>query len=523
MGSRNARRISTALVILAAFVFFAALANTKPLNFYDEGIVLEGGYRVARGDVPYRDFFALYGPGQFWMLGCIFYAYGPSLIAARLYVAATMALTSGCIFYLGSYLAGTRWAILAWVILSVGALSNLTFGYPAVPATLFALAGGIALANYFDFRKNRLLIAAGGTISLCGVFRHDFGVYAMLAAASALTLFSLDDGYRTWLKRLGLLLLGVTLIAGPVVGYLLAVVPFDLLYHDLWSFPCNVYPRVRALPWPTTLPNPALLTEGPLSPAEYLTAWLGLFASYLPLLIFAAAAGTLFYRCRSRAIAASDCTVIYLLVLGLGLLKHASIRVNYAQLVPVIIVASVLLVWLASSAWSRLYLQIVVSIASALLLAWGGFYLLIGAQPIIQASRPLTTEQEHLTLFIQQHTEPGEHIFVGNTRHDLVVTSQIAVYFLTLRPSATRYHELHPGQVTTASVQQEIVHELEQKDIRLVVLYDEGDCDEPNESSVSTGIKLLDEYIQDHFEHVSDFGKFAVLMRKAPARSADNQ
>jgi hypothetical protein len=32
---------------------------------YDEGLVLFGADRVLRGDVPYRDFWTLYGPASF--------------------------------------------------------------------------------------------------------------------------------------------------------------------------------------------------------------------------------------------------------------------------------------------------------------------------------------------------------------------------------------------------------------------------------------------------------------------------
>lgn len=49
----------------------------------DEGIYLEGARRVASGQVPYRDFFVLTGPGSFWLYGALFHWFGTSLATAR--------------------------------------------------------------------------------------------------------------------------------------------------------------------------------------------------------------------------------------------------------------------------------------------------------------------------------------------------------------------------------------------------------------------------------------------------------
>ncbi len=49
------------LVLLVSFAFLFA-SMSRAVKVYDEGLVLFGALRVSYGDVPYRDFYANYGP-----------------------------------------------------------------------------------------------------------------------------------------------------------------------------------------------------------------------------------------------------------------------------------------------------------------------------------------------------------------------------------------------------------------------------------------------------------------------------
>lgn len=55
----------------AAFFVFTVLlqifAWSMALNLYDEGIILVGAQRVFNGDIPYRDFWSMYGPAPFFL------------------------------------------------------------------------------------------------------------------------------------------------------------------------------------------------------------------------------------------------------------------------------------------------------------------------------------------------------------------------------------------------------------------------------------------------------------------------
>ena len=70
------------LAVVSGLLVLATLR--EPLIIYDEGIVVVGAWRVMHGDIPYRDFWTIYAPGQFYLLAALFRLVGPSLLAERL-------------------------------------------------------------------------------------------------------------------------------------------------------------------------------------------------------------------------------------------------------------------------------------------------------------------------------------------------------------------------------------------------------------------------------------------------------
>jgi hypothetical protein len=121
------------------------------------------------------------------------------------------------------------------------------------------------------------------------------------------------------------------------------------------------------------------------------------------------------------------------------------------------------------------------------------------------------TDQEQAVKFINTFSEESEKIFVGNQRHDLIFVNDIGFYFLSNRPSVTKYSELYPGVATTLEVQKEITKEIAAERIKWVVLVDSPLSYEPNNSSKSSGIKYLDNYIQANYHLVEEFGNYKIL------------
>jgi hypothetical protein len=123
------------------------------------------------------------------------------------------------------------------------------------------------------------------------------------------------------------------------------------------------------------------------------------------------------------------------------------------------------------------------------------------------------TVYEDAIRYIQAHVREKEKIFVGNQRHDRILMSDIMFYFLSERDSATRYHQLDPGLATTKPKQDYIIDELEKNTVEYMVLAS-FDSREPNLSSVSSEVYILDEYIRTEFEPIKTFGQYEIWKRK---------
>ena len=106
---------------------------------------------------------------------------------------------------------------------------------------------------------------------------------------------------------------------------------------------------------------------------------------------------------------------------------------------------------------------------------------------------------------------------MGNDRHDRLVYNAPLVYFLAGRPNATRYDNLHPGVATTPAVQVEIIRSLEASGVRWIVLWEGPPPGEPNESSLSSGVVVLDEWIARRAREAARFGSFRVMRVEEPA------
>ena len=79
----------------AVVVFGASMYGIQP---NDEGLMLQAAARIADGQVPYRDFWWFYPPGQPLLLGALWATLGPSLLAWKV----VRALAAGAV------------AVLAW-------------------------------------------------------------------------------------------------------------------------------------------------------------------------------------------------------------------------------------------------------------------------------------------------------------------------------------------------------------------------------------------------------------------------
>jgi dolichyl-phosphate-mannose-protein mannosyltransferase len=513
------------------------------LSLYDEGLAVYGAERVLGGEVPYRDFWTLYAPGQFYALAAVFHFCGPGLLAARVYSAAVQLLIVVCAYGLARKLVPAPWALLSWFLVTV-TLPAFNPCYPMAPAMLCALLSCFCLARYLEGPKRRYLLMAGACTGVGAVFRHDVGAYIFFAetvliltygcrlhhAATGQRAERVWEGFRAW----GYYLAGIIWVTFPVGAFFLARVPIADVYADLIQFPIQVYPRVRSLPYPALVPDPAFLRSGVQRPLSYGLACLERVPFYLPLAVYLAAAARLILLLFLRhPFAVRDWLQLLLLLLGLTLFTHARMRADLPHLLPTLIPA-ILLFSAMGMAWSErpvfrrllgpLMLLTVLSLALPFLQATAALVHEAPALVLLDLERArgiaLDREQagplQEAVRYLQERVPAGERIFVASTRHDRIVSNDILFYFLADRPSATRYHELHPGVVDTQAVQRAIIQDLGDQQVRYIVLETGGEeVREPNASGESTGVTELDAYIRAHYRPETAFGPHLIL-RRAP-------
>jgi hypothetical protein len=93
----------------------------------DEGIYLAGARRVADGQVPYRDFFNITGPGSFWLYSTVFRVFGITFAAARAVLCLELAALCAISCWLVSRVAGAAIGIASSLLLLA---MLLTTSYP---------------------------------------------------------------------------------------------------------------------------------------------------------------------------------------------------------------------------------------------------------------------------------------------------------------------------------------------------------------------------------------------------------
>ena len=251
-------RLLTGAFIFGATFLVAMIAMQRGVSVYDEGLILTGAMRVGEGAVPHRDFYANYGPAQFFTVAAIFKLFGASILVERTWDLVVKAGIACLIYVTASRLMGRLFAAAVTATCIVWlAFLGMTSSYPIWPSLFFILLGILPIFSLFDGRYSVAgLLAAGLCIGFVVLFRYDVGFLACAAESAVLSAFGLfgriEGGTR--LRRMAALLLpfwlGTAFVVVPLfVAYAATGVISDFIFQML-EFPSKNYARTRALPFP---------------------------------------------------------------------------------------------------------------------------------------------------------------------------------------------------------------------------------------------------------------------------------
>jgi len=527
----------------------------RQLGIYDEGVILTGAMRVAAGELPHADFYANYGPGQFYLLGALFKLFGQYALLERAYdLLVRAAIVSVCYGLVARYTRKSV-AFAAAALCGMWLFSLAFYGYPIFPVTLLSLlAAALILPVLEGSSSTPRLAGAGAIVALAALIRYDVGFVLFVSFAVVLALSSFlrfgvaRDAMREAVGLLWRYTFGTCALFLPVVACYLAVAPLMPFIHDIFLFSIPNYARMRSLPFP-----------GPIE----LLASIDKVGVYLPILICGAAAYSLFLEAseihrRARSSAAADAAerrrdwlLITFAVVTAAFYLKGLVRVSIPHLLASIVASLVLLAVLVERAWAQgRAVRIAVGTLCALSLIGPSFAAITTAQfrlaarstvlaktlavlatpgaanaPWCRTPRELEAircllldpDREEAARLVGASTNAGERIFVGLTRHDKIFVNDNMMYFATGRMPATRWHHFDSGLQTRADIQREIIAELEARNVRYVALESSwDDVKEPNGSARSSEVRLLDEYIRGAYRPVQSYGDITVMVRQAP-------
>lgn len=498
----------------------------QPLVMYDEGTVLCGAERVLRGDIPYRDFWSIYAPGQFVNLAFLFGVFGKTVLVERVYDLVIRGLAALVVFLILRDVVRLRVALLGWATSVVWLQFFGSPGYPVYPFLLLLLAAVYALLRYLSGGDRRHVAMAGAALGFAILFRHFLGATAgLLMAASifALPRGSASETRPSWHPRsLARRLPAVFLLcaAAPPVAALLVLSLAGALpdmIDQLVVFPLTKFADYRSLPYPSL----HLLFPTKIESPDALASHLRLSAEVLNFYIFPALcilglAANAAVVIRTRRLDPISCVGIYLCVIGLVFLRQGSVRAETLHLLPggvFAILASFLSHQQSRRAFGERLWPKVVSMCVAIYLLYPISLWLASLSEIRFSSvAPLSESYRAAADFVRERTRADDRLFVGVYNHDRIVANLVTLYFIVGRGYGSKYHELHPGAITTEEVQAEVIHELEQNGVEYLLLSN-GWWAEPNQSRVDAGVDLLDEFIRNRFQPVMWWPSISVWMR----------
>ena len=538
-GARLRRIAPGALLWLAGLaVGVVTLRNWIQVN--DEGLMLQAAARIADGQIPYRDFWWFYPPGQSYLLALIWKLTGPSLIPWRVVRAVSDATVALLVWRLALRRGGSIPALFAWLA-AILAVSSATGPHPYPIAMSFALAALLLL----DRRPG----VAGALAGAAAVWRIEFAAYLALGCAVGLAVRG--AGLKPFLRFL----------AGGIVVAAAAYVPMVLAAGASRSWELLVRYPVLEFGKYQTLPFPLVWDGGGNARGLDLVAQFLSYHGPLVLILTLAASGVALLALRRDGGWLELATFIF----GFGMANYLVVRADAFHTGPLAIIDSVLVAWAISGliearrrrailpvpvGFARRFVAVAAVSVASVGLCWGiadtGWKRIreidqargaveipltvaggVREMPVTRCSlrgAPVqlcrTSDLVATVNWVDSHVPEDQPIYVTTSRSDLVTAGAPLFYILAGRNNATRYDIAAPGVVTSAAVQREMIRDIAAR--RAVVVRDGAGitaAPEPNLAGKSSGVRLLDQWLDRNYVEAARFGVWTVLEPRSAVTS----
>lgn len=505
-------------LILSFFfcVLLILLASIKTPTYYDEGWAATNAFRILNHEIPYLDFWLTYPPAEFYFLAAIFKMYGSNLIIARFFDILVKLFITIAIFKITPHVTSRLYAYFCASVAALLLSTSCSFLYAAYPAFLLGLLALICFQNPKALQSLRSVFFAGFFSGLCCLFRVDFGLYISVTITITILLFLKTNAtnQRDVAKYILVYWGSVLLFSLPVYTFLVLKCGFKNITSQIILFPFLQMHEYRWLPLPGLIPQ--------ISDLKTILQW---FRFYLPIYTYISFFTWFIIRMKKNDL--RHICAFSISLFGLLLFVQAINRYDLIHVAPTSIIA-----WLSISSMIDLN-GTSAKARKTLWIAILPIYLFFIARPIynikefvfnytpwksfseisVAGGIPVAPDRALAVQHIQRITANNDLIFVCNSRHDRVFISDPGFYFLAQRKCASFYHDLFPGVITTRKVQKRIIKELDSLAVNNIVQLDLPESLEPNKSSHSSSVRLLDDYISTNYCLIFKYESYAVLRR----------
>ena len=529
--------------LLIAFLLFAVALGLYSIdwkNGFIGGVSTVGATRVLSGDVPYLDFWTMYAPGQFYLLATLFRLFGTHFLVEVISASVICAAASSACYILVRTLTHQKLpgvlsaSIFFAATYNTGYFKNLGSYPPAILLLIIALT--FVVAYYKEEQRLRYLMLAGLATGVAVLFKHDVAGYSAVATVAGLIVAHLSSYRETTLTKslralsvaLAYYLTPLVLVTLPAFLYLWVVAGRDM-WQDIVVFPLTDFRFVRPEHYPSLLP----LNMFDPSFSRTMDKVFDYLVFALPFMLFLVGVLATAVAWKRRRVWVFALGITF----SLDFLFHysaAHVQINthiismslYGALLGILAVDAIKRVNVSN--WTRVGIGMVgcvwlVSIsAKPVYSRWTSrnepkteLKSLRGAG--IKLSPRDAGNLDQLAEFVEANTTPGQHIFVGLHRHDVIVQSDLMLYFILNRSSATRYEELHPAIADNSHVQREIITDLQRKHVSLIILahmFPDSRLEVIKKDFLRNvpyiGATDLDQFIHQNYLKVRQFGRYEV-------------
>ena len=538
------------LIVFAGAFLVLFLLNNRFVNLYDEGLMLTAVMRTMAGQVLHRDFYYNYGPGQLYLLAGLFKVFGTSVLVERLTLAFASSGLALSVYVLARKFCSQAISFaaavlcLTWIL---GELMRQAVMNPLIPTLALWACWMVVPVN--DARLQRRRAAIAGVLSgVLFLFRYDMGIGLLVANlfGVAVVLWMRERGLgravHSLVKRiLWPYVAGFAIVSVPAMLAYLSVAPLHDLLYDIVLYSSKYYRVARRLPFPWR--HSGRLFED--------------FVVYALPLLMAVSVWAAYRWMNPRRIsedeasATPQCSAMLILLSVAaammyvkGLVRVGAGQMNASTMLCVLMAAILFQYRRRLESWAQISFA-----AAAILLVTTAFSAALGKveagghlQPMVinrlvspnrhppspllkswcKLDEPVTRgmcfemDPDHMQAveYLVAHTTPADTLYVGLSHHDRIFINDNATYFAAQRLPATKWSHFDPFLQNREDIQKEMIGELERNKPPYVVLDSEYDkVFEPNGSSVSTGVHILDEYIAAHYTPVQTFGELVILKR----------